>query len=142
MALYKALAYADEYWPRVMNVLKDGRLSLSNNLAENAIRPFVIGRKNHLFSDVPRGAAASAAIYSIVITAGANGLNQRLYMEWLLTEMPNDDHLLEPGRIDRYLPWSDEIPESCRLSKRDAAKLAEMPDDPIIDIDPEPFDEI
>ena len=125
-----------------MKALEDGRLELSNNLAENAIRPFVIGRKNHLFSDVPRGAAASAAIYSIVVTAGANGLNQRLYMEWLLTEMPNDDCLLEPGRIDRYLPWSDDVPESCRLSPSEAAKLAEMPDDPIIDIDPAPFDEV
>ena len=57
--------------------------------------PFVIGRKNQLFSDVPRGAAASAAIYSIVVTADANGLNQRLCMEWLLTEMPNDEHLRE-----------------------------------------------
>ena len=125
-----------------MNALEDGRLELSNNLAENAIRPFVIGRKNHLFSDVPRGAAASAALYSIVVTAGANGLNQRLYMEWLLTEMPNDGHLLEPGGIDRYLPWSEEVPGSCRLSPAEAAKLAEMPDDPIIDIDPIPFDEV
>ena len=109
---------------------------------ENAIRPFVIGCKNHLFSDVPRGAAASAAIYSIVVTAGANGLNQRLYMEWLLTEMPNDGHLHEPGAIDRYLPWSEAVPDSCRLSPAEAAKLAEMPDDPIIDIDPIPFDEV
>ena len=142
MALHKALVYADTYWPHVMRVLEDGRLELSNNLAENAIRPFVIGRKNHLFSDVPRGAAASAAIYSIVVTAGANGLNQRLYMEWLLTEMPNDEHLREPGGIDRYLPWSDDVPSSCRLSAAEAAKLAEMPDDPIIDIDPAPFDEV
>lgn len=142
MALHRALAYADAYWPHVMRVLEDGRLELSNNLAENAIRPFVIGRKNHLFSDVPRGAAASAAIYSIVVTAGANGLNQRLYMEWLLAEMPNDEHLREPGGIDRYLPWSEAVPESCRLSPAEAAKLAQMPDDPIIDIDPEPFDEI
>ena len=102
---------------------------------EIAIRPFVIGRKNHLFSDVPRGAAASAAIYSIVVTAGANGLNQRLYMEWLLTEMPNDASLDEPGRIDRYLPWSEDVPEGCRLSPEKAAAAADMPDEPIIDLE-------
>jgi len=55
---------------------------------------------------------------------------------------PNDGHLREPGGIDRYLPWSEEVPDACRLSAAEAAKLAEMPDDPIIDIDPEPFDEV
>ena len=93
----------------------------------------MIGRKNQLFSDVPRGAAASAAIYSIVVTADANGLNQRLCMEWLLTEMPNDGRLREPGGIDRYLPWSEDVPAECRLSPGKAAEAAEMPDEPIVD---------
>lgn len=65
---------------------------------------FTIGRKNWLFSDMPRGAEASAAIYSIVVTVKLNGINQRAYLEWLLTEMPNDRMLAEPCRIDRYLP--------------------------------------
>ena len=64
----------------------------------------VIGRKNWLFSDTARGAEASAAIYSIAVTAKLNGLNQRAYLEWILTEMPNDGGLGGPGRIDRYLP--------------------------------------
>lgn len=86
MALDAALRYAIEYWPYAMNALDDGRLELDNNLAERAIKPFVIGRKNFLFSDARRGAEASAGIYSVVTTAKANGLNPRKYLEWLLTE--------------------------------------------------------
>lgn len=56
------------------NYLLDGRCALSNNAAENAIRPFTVGRKNWLFSDTPKGASASAAVYSIIETAKANGL--------------------------------------------------------------------
>lgn len=88
LALYRALQYAVEFWPYVMNVLEDGHLELSNNVAEQAQRIFVVGRKNWLFSDAPRGARASAAIYSVTTTAKANGLNPRLYVEWLLTRCP------------------------------------------------------
>ena len=133
LALHRALAYALKYWPYVMNVLKDGRLGLDNNIAERAIKPFVIGRKNWLFSDTPRGAEASAAIYSIVVTAKLNGLNQRAYLEWLLTEMPSDPRLGEPGRIDRYLPWSDDVPASCRLTTGRVDEGAALPDEPIVD---------
>lgn len=92
MALDKTLCYAVEYWPYTMNALGDGRLELDDNLAERAIKPFVVGRKNFPFSDAPRGerlAEASAGIYSVVTTATANGLNPRRYLEWLLSEMPN-----------------------------------------------------
>ena len=133
MPLHDAFLYALKYWPYVMNVLKDGRLGLDNNIAERAIKPFVIGRKNWLFSDTVRGAEASAAIYSIVVTAKLNSLNQRAYLEWVLSEMPNDPRLAEPGRIDRYLPWSDEVPAGCRLSPDRAEEAAEMPDEPIVD---------
>lgn len=135
LALHAALAYALKYWPYVMNVLEDGNLGLDNNIAERSVKAFVIGRKNWLFSDTPRGAEASAAIYSIVVTAKQNGLNQRAYVEWLLTEMPNDASLDDPGRIDRYLPWSDGVPPECRLSPEKAAIASEMPDEPIIDPD-------
>lgn len=64
--------------PYVMRVLDDGRLELSNSIAERAIRPFVIGRSNWMFCDSQDGARASAALYSIVATARANGLNPRL----------------------------------------------------------------
>jgi len=66
------------------NYLLNGRCSLSNNAAENAIRPFTIGRKNWLFSDSSKVATAGATIYSIVETAKANGLNVYTYLEYLL----------------------------------------------------------
>ncbi len=105
----------------------------STLVQERAIKPFVIGRKNFLFSDTPARAEASAAIYSVVVTAKLNGLNQRAYLEWLLFEMPNDAHLGEPGRIDRYLPWSDEVPDSCRLTKGRVDEAEALPDEPIVD---------
>ena len=73
------------------NYLKDGRCSISNNVAENAIGPFTVGRKNWLFCDTPKGADASAVIYSIVETAKANDINVRKYMEYLFTVMPEVD---------------------------------------------------
>lgn len=140
MALHTALAYALKYWPYVKNVLKDGRFELSNNIAERAIRPFAIGRKNFLFSDTQRGAHASAAIYSIVTTAKMNGLNPRLYLEWLLETMPNTKGLDDNAVVDQFLPWSEHIPDSCKLSSKAATTAAKMADAPIIDIDPDVFD--
>ncbi|WP_165249681.1 transposase domain-containing protein [Adlercreutzia sp. ZJ141] len=69
-----------------------------------------------------------------MVTAKLNGLNQRAYLEWVLSEMPNDNKLDELGRIDRYLPWSDEIPVECRLSPDKAKDAAKMPDEPIVDV--------
>lgn len=117
-----------------------GHLELSNNVAEQAQRIFVVGRKNWLFSDAPRGARASAAIYSVTTTAKANGLNPRLYVEWLLTEMPNAGELTDEV-VDSFLPWSDRVPESCKLDPAAAEKAKEMPDDFIINIDPDAFDD-
>ena len=66
-----ALRYLDEQWPHLIAALEDGRLEVDNNLCENAIRPFTVGRKNWLFSDTPAGAEASARLYSLVETAKA-----------------------------------------------------------------------
>lgn len=140
MALHRALSYAVEFWPYVKNVLNDGNLELSNNVAEQAQRIFVIGRKNWLFSDTPRGAHASAAIYSIMTTARANGLSPRLYVEWLLREMPNAGELTDKV-IDSFLPWSPNVPEECRFPKNVREESREVSDDPIIDIDPYVFDD-
>ena len=137
MALDVALTYAITYWPYVMNVLDDGRLEFSNNLAERAIKPFVIGRKNFLFSDTPRGAEASAGIYSVVTTAKMNGLNPRKYIEWLLTEMPNAKDISDVNFLDSLMPWSASIPAELHLKPEVAAEAAKMADDPIVDIDPE-----
>ena len=93
------------------NYLLDGRCSLSNNAAENAIRPFVTGRKNWLFADTPKGAAASATVYSLIETAKANGLDVYLYLQNLLANMTDWDHTDE--YIEDFLPWSKFIQETC-----------------------------
>ncbi|XKH59638.1 IS66 family transposase [Halomonas sediminis] len=100
-ALGKALHYLDSQWPRLTRFLDDSRIPLDNNLAENAIRPFVVGRKNWLFSHTPRGAEASAAIYSLIETAKANGLSPYDYLQYVFETLPtlNDDELTT------LLPW-------------------------------------
>lgn len=88
------------------NYLKDGRCSISNNVAENAIRPFTVGRKNWLFCDTPKGADASAIIYSIVENAKANGINVRDYLEYLFTVMPTEEWRKDPEILDSLTPCS------------------------------------
>lgn len=72
-ALGKAINYLASNWSKLERYVEEGYLPIDNNAAERAIRPFVIGRKNWLFSDTPNGAAASARLYSLVETAKANG---------------------------------------------------------------------
>ena len=79
-ALGKAVYYLKEQCPYLIRVLEDGRLELSNNLAERSIKPFVIGRKNFLFANTPWGAQGSAVIYSMIETAKANDLDPYCYL--------------------------------------------------------------
>jgi transposase len=100
--LGKALKYALDQKKWLKNVLLDGRLELSNNRAERSIKPFVIGRKNWLFNNTPKGAAASAILYSLIETAKENGLNPYSYLTYVFKTAPN----LPPGHsIDILLPW-------------------------------------
>ncbi len=73
---------------RLTCCVQDGRLLLENNLVENAIRQFVLGRKNWLFSGHPKGADASAAINSLIETAKANGLEPYLYLRYIFGQLP------------------------------------------------------
>jgi len=86
--LGEAFNYAINQWPRLINYLKSGIVPIDNNLTENAIRPFVVGRKNWLFSDQPRGAHASALFYSLIETAKANGLEPYSYLLYLFDRLP------------------------------------------------------
>ncbi len=86
--LGKAISYALKQWGRLCRYTEDGRLRPDNNLAENAIRPFVVGRKNWLFSAHPRGAEASATIYSLIETAKANSLEPYRYLRYLFQRLP------------------------------------------------------
>jgi len=83
-----ALAYLDGQWPKLVRVLDDGRIPLDTNRVENAIRPFVIGRKNWLFADTVRGAEASANLYSVIETAKRSGLEPFAYLRLVLDALP------------------------------------------------------
>ena len=82
--------------------------------AEKCIRPFVIGRKNWLFSGSPKGAEASAGIYTLVETAKANGLAPMKYIKYILSDMPGSAFLEHPEYLDDYLPWNPLVKEFCR----------------------------
>lgn len=106
--LGKAIAYTMNQWKRLRRYVEHGLLRLDNNLAENAIRPFVVGRKNWLFSGTPQGAKASAGIYSIIETAKANGLEPYWYLRALFEQLPTvgtseQIKALLPQYIDRSL---------------------------------------
>jgi len=109
--LNKAITYAWNQKKNLENFLLDGRCSLSNNLAENSIRPFCIGRKNWLFSESTKGAQASAAIYSIIETAKANGINPMHYLQYILTYMPMADFNNNPAILESMMPWSKDYQE-------------------------------
>ena len=86
--LGKAIAYAKGQFNRAMRFIDHFLLTPDNNPVENAIRPFVVGRKGWMFCDTPRGAHASAGIYSLVETAKANGLEPYTYLCRLMNELP------------------------------------------------------
>jgi len=105
----KAIDYMDKQWPKLVRVLEDGRIELSTNSVERAIRPFVIARKAWLFADTPSGATASARLYSLVETAKANGVEPRRYLEAIFTRLPAartraDYEALLPWRLASELP--------------------------------------
>ena len=101
----KAQAYLEHQWERLIRVLEDGRLEVDNNLCENAIRPFVLGRKNWLFADTPRGAEASARLYSLIETAKANGLEPFAYLRKVFAELPAAQTAAD---IEKLLPHAVE----------------------------------
>jgi transposase len=116
-ALGAAIRYALNQWKKLTTFLADGRLEIDNNRSERSIKPFVIGRKNWLFSNTPRGARASAVIYSIVETAKENGLDPFRYLVYLFEQLPNID-LKDPEALDLLLPWADPIQAACRVPAR------------------------
>ncbi len=86
-----------------MGYCEDGRLQISNALAEDAIRPVAVGRRNWLFSDTSRGARASATCFSLVETAKANGLEPYDYLSRVLAEIASADTL---EKLEALLPWN------------------------------------
>lgn len=100
----RAVHYTVEQWKYLERYLLDGRLEISNNRAERSIKPFVIGRKNFLFANTPRGAKASAIIYSIVETAKENGVNPYSYLTYIFKNAPNWDIHNDSEALNRLLP--------------------------------------
>jgi transposase len=104
--LGKAINYALKNWPKLIVYINDGNLKPDNNVAENAIRPFVLGRKNWLFSGSPSGAKASATFFTLIETAKANGLEPYVYLRYLFSQLPitTDEQgyrKLLPQNVDR-----------------------------------------
>ena len=103
----KAVTYIQNRRSYLTTYLEDGRCSFSNNLSENAIRPFTVGRKNWLFCDTPNGAQASALVYSMVEIAKANGVNVYHYLTYLLEKMPSDR--MSDEELELLAPWNENI---------------------------------
>ena len=94
--------------------LQDGHCDVSNNTAEHSIRPFTVGRKNWLFSNSPKGAKASAIVYSLIETAKANDLDPERYLKYLFEKLPNTANFKDAETLDQYLPWATEPQEKCK----------------------------
>jgi transposase len=99
---YKAMYYTLNQWPKLIRYCEDGRLHISNAGAENAIRPFAVGRRRWLFSDTPKGAHASAVHYSLVESCKANGINPDEYYREILAKLPYADTV---EKLEDLLPW-------------------------------------
>lgn len=108
------LSYSLNQEKYLRTFLEDGEVPMDNNAAEQAIRPFCIGKKNWVMIDTIAGAEASAIIYSLAETAKANQLKPYNYFEYLLTEIPKhmNDHDL--AFCEDLLPWSETLPAECR----------------------------
>lgn len=107
--LGKALSYLHKNWKKLTVYTEDGRLSIDNNPAENAIRPFVIGRKNYLFSASVQGAKSSANLYSLIETAKANAIEPYAYLRQVFEKLPQAETLEE---IEPLLPWNISLENS------------------------------
>ena len=98
-----ALGYLIKQWPKLIRYVDDSRLAIDTNLAENAIRPFALGRRNWLFADTVKGAKASASLYSLVQTARANELEPYVYLRRLFEQLPAAQSVAD---FEALLPWN------------------------------------
>jgi len=100
---WQAINYTLNQWNLLVGYCEDGRLNISNALAENDIRPFAVGRRNWLFSDTPRGARASATCYSLIESAKANGLEPYEHLRHVLQHITSADTV---EKLEALLPWN------------------------------------
>lgn len=97
------MTYLNNQWPKLIRYTENGAWPIDNNLAENCIRPFVIGRKNWLFAATAEGAKASANLYSLVETAKANDLEPSAYLKNIFTLLPQAKTVDD---VEALLPWN------------------------------------
>ncbi len=102
----EALKYLHNQWHKLVRYIDDGNYPIDNNTAENAIRPFVIGRKNWLFANTPAGAHASANLYSIIESAKAHGINPELYLTYIFNQLPLVETVED---YEKLLPWNFQV---------------------------------
>ncbi len=110
--LHKAIQYCLNQWEYLVGYCQRGDLRISNALAENAIRPFAVGRKNWLFADTTHGAKASAAWYSLIETAKLHQLNPQAYIEHLLENIAVAD---TPEKLDQLLAWNVKLDQPAQV---------------------------
>jgi len=103
----KAVRYAAKRWIAFTRFLDDGQLEMDNNIAERAIRPVAIGRKNWLFAGSQAGGERAAAIYSVIETAKMNGLEPQAYIADVITKIAAD---WPASRWDELMPWKWQPP--------------------------------
>ena len=108
--LKNALTYASNQQKELSEFLNDGKIPLTNSLAERAIRPFAVHRKNWLFADSVDGAESNAILYSLIESAKVNNLNIYKYINYLLEQLPQLEKLNDTDVLEKFLPWSKELP--------------------------------
>ena len=111
--LEKAVNYSLNNKKELEAFLLDGRLELTNNRAERAVKPFVMGRKNWLFADTNKGADASMMWYSVIESAKLNNLDVYGYLLHLLAELPKLGDCPPDDQLDSLMPWT-ELPKFCK----------------------------
>lgn len=112
--LYAAVTYARNQKDKLYLFLSNTDVEMTNNLAERAVKPYVINRKNFLFSDTEKGADASAAVMSIIETAKRNNLDVYGYLLYLLTVLPEMGANTTEDQIKSVMLWSSALPAYCR----------------------------
>ena len=104
--LGKALQYLAGQWPKLTRYIENGTWPINNNVAENAIRPFVIGRKNWVFADTVGGAKASAHLYSLMETCKAGNIDAYQYLTQLFTAL---HYANTADDYEALLPWNRQL---------------------------------
>jgi len=101
-SLASAIRYAVSRWAALTRYIGDGRLEMSNNAAERAIRPLALGRKNYLFAGSDEGGRRAAIIYTLIETARLNDLDPEAWLADVIGRIA--DHPIK--RVDELLPWN------------------------------------